>query len=263
MSIQTIPSQPVDFAMPAMAQAIFTYGNVLPLAVIGFLALRYARQNKSFIPPLLLVGGLLSMFIEPVVDVLGLCYFPDQGSWRAFRAFNVTIPLFMVPVYAWYVGGQAFLVFRILERGMTASKFVQTWLILILVNGALETPGLLLGVYTYYGAQPFQVLGFPWWWTFCNALMPMTAAVLTFKLRPYLGGLRCLLVVPIVPMADGLVNGAIGWPTWVALNSGYGYAATYPAAILSFGLACVAVYFLILVIDPSRSGTYLEKGRSK
>lgn len=185
--------------MPALAQAVFTIGNVVPLAVIGFIALRYARHNAT------------------------------------------PIPLFMVPVYIWYVGGQAFIVFRSLARGITCTQFVCYWIVLMLVYGA---PGLLMGVCTYH-----------------DALMPMTAAVLVFKLKPYLVGLRCLLVIPIVPMADGLVNGAMGWPTWVALNSGYGFAATDPAAVLSFVLACIMVYVLILAIDPPQTDPLLLAGQ--
>jgi hypothetical protein len=252
MPLPTIPAQPADFPMPQTAQMIFTYGNIVPLLLIGILAFRYAQRNRTMLPFQLLLGGLICMFIEPVVDVLGLCYFPHQGSWAAFRAFNVTIPLYMVPVYMWFVGGQAFLVYQMLERGMTRSQIFRIWLTLALVNGALETPGLLIGVYTYYGDQPFQFLGLPWWWTFGNALMPITAAVLVFKLRPYLTGYKSLLIIPLVPMADGLTNGAIGWPTWLALNSGLGYAATYPAAIISFGFAWIATYVLAIVVDPPK-----------
>lgn len=242
----TTPPQPTGMVMPETAQAIFTFGNVIPLTVILVIAIKYAREHSSAVPFYLLIGGALAVFIEPIVDVLGLVYFPHEGSWGVFRAFNVTIPAFLLPVYAWYVGGQAFLTYRVIEKGVTTKGLFKIWLILAISNGILETPGLLMGVYTYYGAQPFQLFGFPWWWTFCNALMPITAAVLAFKLRPLLLGWRLALLIPIVPMADALVNGAVSWPTWLALNSGLGYAATYPAAILSFLLGTIFLYVIAL-----------------
>jgi hypothetical protein len=244
----TTPAQPTDMVMPTMAQTIFTFGNIVPVVVIGFLAFRYAQANKTPLPYYLLIGGAFAVLMEPVVDVLGLCYFPHEGSWGAFRAFDVTIPMFLVPVYLWYVGGQAFLTYKVLENGITTAGLFKMWAIFAVVNGILETPPILMGIYTYYGAQPFQLFGFPWWWTFCNALMPIAAGAIAFRIKPYLPGWRLALLIPIVPMACGLINGAVSWPTWLALNSGVGYWATYPAAIISFILGAIAVYILSILV---------------
>lgn len=248
----TTPARPANMVMPETAQAIFTFGNVVPLTIILIIAIQYARLHSTPLPFYLLIGGATAVLIEPIVDVLGLVYFPHEGSWGVFRAFDVTIPAFLLPVYAWYVGGQAFLTYRVIEKGVSTRDLFRIWLVLAVVNGILETPGLLMGVYTYYGAQPFQLLGFPWWWTFCNALMPIAVAALAYRLRPFLSGWRLALLVPLVPMTDGLVNGAVSWPTWLALNSGIGYAITYPAAILSFLLAVLFLFTIACAVANDR-----------
>jgi hypothetical protein len=239
---------PVHMVMPGGAQAAFTFANVIPLLIIGVLAVRYARAHRTPIPLYLLAGGLLSCFLEPIVDVLGLCWFPKTGQWTAFGAFGVSIPMYMVPVYAWFVGGQAFLLYWLFTRGVARRQLFQLWVVIALVNAAVEIPGLWIHVYTYYGKQPFSVLRFPLWWVFCNTLMPMTAAAFAYKLAPVLRGWKLALLVPLVPMSDGLSNGAVSWPTWLALNSGKGYALTYPAAVVSLGLSAIAVYVLSMVV---------------
>jgi hypothetical protein len=47
-------------------------------------------------------------------------------------------------------------------------------------------------------------------------------------------------------MADGIANAATAWPVWAALNTKLGMAATYPAAILTFGLAALLVWIIAL-----------------
>jgi hypothetical protein len=154
----------------------------------------------------------------------------------------------MVPVYAWFVGGQAFLLYWLFKRGVTTRQLFLFWVGIALVNAAVEIPGLWIHVYAYYGDHPFTVLRFPLWWVFCNTLMPMTAATFAYKLGPVLRGWRLAMLIPLVPMSDGLANGAVSWPTWLALNSGHGYALTYPAAFVSLGLSAIAVYVLSMIV---------------
>jgi hypothetical protein len=254
---------PVHMVMPHGAQAVFTIANVIPLAVVAIVAFRYARAHRTALPFCLLAGGLASVLLEPIVDVLGLCWFPANGQWTAFQAFDVSIPLYMLPVYAWFVGGQAFLLYWWLQRGVTKRQLFLIWVGIALVNAAVEIPGLWIRVYTYYGDQPFSVLRFPLWWTFCNTLMPMMAAAFAYKLAPVLRGWRLALLIPLVPMSDGLANGAVSWPTWLALNSGHGYGLTYPAAVVSLGLSAIAVYVLSMVVatdSPFRRESKVNEG---
>jgi hypothetical protein len=192
----------------------------------------------------MLVGGGLAVAFEPVVDVLGLCHFPELGSWALFSAFGVTVPAYTLPTFAWYVGGQALLCLIAFDRGITRTGIVKLWASFAAVNALLEIPGIQLGVFTYYGPQLFQLFGFPLWWSFCNALSPILAASLIYKERHLFVGRRALLVVLIGPMAHAIANTAIAWPVWLALNSGDGYALTYPAALASLGLAGFALYLI-------------------
>jgi hypothetical protein len=154
----------------------------------------------------------------------------------------------MLPVYCWYVGGQALFAYGAMQTGMTAAAMYRLYGIFALVNVALELPGLNMGIYAYYGRQPFEVLGFPLWWPICNALMPIVLAGLVHVLLPFLSGYRCVLVILLGPMAAGLTNGAIGIPVWVALNSAAPQWVGEGAAIVSLMLGLTLAFLLTRVV---------------
>jgi hypothetical protein len=254
------PTPPAEMVMPATPQTIFIAAN-LALCVAAFVyAERYRRRSGSAVGFLLLLAGAATVINEPVVDVLGLCWFADRGSIGLFKAWGVTIPMFMLPVYCWYVGGQALLAYNDIKAGATTQRLFRLYAIFAAVNVALELPGLNMGIYAYYGNQPFEAFGFPFWWPFCNALMPIVMATLVFKLLPYLTGLRGVLVILLGPMAAGMTNGAVAIPVWVALNSGAPLWGTSLAGLISVCLGLILAFLVtrIVAVDAQPSAARHE-----
>jgi hypothetical protein len=242
-------------SMPQTAQWIFLVANTLLCACAFLYAVRHWKRTGSAVGFLMLLAGAATVINEPVVDVLGRCWFAKQGSIGLFTAWGVTIPAFMLPVYCWYVGGQALFAYGAMQNGMTAGRLYRLYGIFALVNVALELPGLNMGIYAYYGQQPFEVLGFPLWWPICNALMPIVMAALVHVLLPYLSGYRSLLVILLGPMAAGMTNGAIGTPVWVALNSAAPPWVAYCAAVLSLVLGLTLAFLLTRVLTVAGAAT--------
>ena len=246
---------PIEMSMPQAAQWIFLAANTLVCACAFVYAERYRRRTGSPVGFLLLLAGAATVINEPVVDVLGLCWFAKQGSVGLFTAWGVTIPAFMLPVYCWYVGGQALFAYGAMQAGMTAGNLYRLYGVFALVNVALELPGLKMGIYAYYGRQPFEVLGFPLWWPICNALMPIVMAALVHLLLPFLPGFRSLLIILLGPMAAGMTNGAIGIPVWVALNSAAPPWVGLCAALISLLLGLTLAFLLTRVVTAVGRGT--------
>lgn len=250
--VLAVAQPPTSMTMPAVGQTIFMIFVHIPWVVLFGYALHALIRHHSPVPLLFLAGGVFATFFEPIVDVLGMCFFPRDGQWIGLTSFDRPVPIFMWAVYSWFVGGQAFLWWRSMRRGtLTRGMVWRMWLLTWVVNAVLETPGLLMKVYTYYGKQPFDFWGFPLWWPAVNATMPLVAAYAAYRLWPHLTGWRVLAIIPIVPMADGLANGAIAWPIWTALNTGAGYVVTYLAGAVTIGLGCLVVW-VIGVGFPSR-----------
>lgn len=237
------PTPPVEMVMPALANQIFTIANLAILALFAIVLGRESVRSKSPLPILFLLGGMLGVFTEPFFDVMVCAWYPQVNSGLSVvHAFNVEVPIWLIAPWGFYIGGQAYYVYRALVRRMRPTTLWLLFPIFWFTNVAFEIPGLQLGVYTYYGPQSFKVFGFPLWMGLSNAVMPITIAVVIYALRPILVGRRVWLALPIVPLA-GLAGGAaVGFPMWWALNSGAGTAATLLATFVVFAIACLLLH---------------------
>jgi hypothetical protein len=247
--LAAIPQPPFDFKASS-AQDVFSIAQMVVCGALFILAFRELRRGKGPIFLWCLLGGFIAVLWEPIVDVLGQCWLPSRDQhWIAFTLLNRHIPLMMPFVYSWFVGGQAYLFYRLFQRGITRQRLFQLWGLVFLVNICLETPGILTNVYTYYGKQPMDIWGFPLWWGFVNPLMPMIAAVLIFKLKPHMTARwLALATIAISPSADGVANAFAAWPVIAALNTDVGYVGTWIASFMTLGLAAFVVWIISLVV---------------
>src|SRR5258708_30441988 len=94
--------------MSAVGQTIFTIAVTIPWVVLFFVALRMWRRDRTPVPLLFMLGGALCILFQPVVDVLGMCWFPRINQWVGLEGFRPPSPLFLWPVYRWFVGAPAF-----------------------------------------------------------------------------------------------------------------------------------------------------------
>jgi hypothetical protein len=185
-----------------------------------------------------------------VVDVLGQVYLKEVNALGTFTILDRTMPLYICFVYPWYVGGLGYLASRLFKRGVTTKDLFALWALDCVVDIFLESPGILAGTYLYYGHQPFNFWGFPLWWGFVNPVMPMVAGALIYKLSPKLDTTwKMLAIIPIIPMADGIANGAAAWPMWATLNQqDVSYVVTYLAGFICLGLSLFCVWIISLAV---------------
>jgi hypothetical protein len=250
--ISTLPATaPIEMVMPEQAQLLMNILNWGLVVVVLLFALNYWRKNGSSIGVWFLLGGALVTFNEPIVDVLGKCWFPAIGSWVFIKAWGVSVPAHMVPVYMWFVGGQAFFCYTLYKKGITRRGVFALYAAFGVVNILLEVPGLNTDVpmYSYFGNQPLLFMKFPLWWMFCNAMMPMMMAGVVFSYDAVLQGTRRVLVIPIAWMAAAASNALIAAPIWVTLNmENSTMELTHLAAAASFGMGLMVCYGLGLAV---------------
>jgi hypothetical protein len=244
--LAAIPQPPVDSVMPKTAETIFNVFIFIPLGIALGLAIRKLLKGQGPVLLYCIIGGALAASFEPVVDVLGLVYLKEHDALGTFTILGRTMPLYICFVYPWYVGGLGYLAHNLFRRGVTMRDLFVLWAADFLVDVVLESPGILAGTYLYYGHQPFNIWGFPLWWGFVNPVMPMVAGALIFHLRPHLDRpWKLLAVIPCIPMADGIANGATAGPMWAALNQeNVSYFWTYLAGFVTLGLALFSVWII-------------------
>lgn len=247
LSAPPVPVHPTT-PMPFVPEVLFTIFLGIPVLFGVFFAAKHLVTGRGPLLAYCLIGGGIACLFEPIVDTMGLCYIRQQAVTTTFSSMGRDFPLFINFVYIWYVGGLAYLASRIYQTGVTRKAVFQLYLIDVFINIWLESPGVLMGAYEYYGPQPLNFWGLPLWWVCVNPLMPMTAGALIYRLTPHLRGARLALVIAFIPMADGIANGAAAWPVWTALNLNANLVFTYLAWLVTLGLALTCVWILSFVV---------------
>jgi len=254
----TTSRPPADMAIPYTEQLIFTIATQVPFVIFFYLGIRNLLRGDST-ALLFGIGGCLASSFEPIVDVLGFCYFPREGNWVAFEWFGRPIPLFVPATYGWFVGGMGFWCWTTLrDPNTTRQDLWRFWLKAFVINLILEYPPLYVGIYTYYGYQPLRIGGFPLWFPAVNATTPMVAGTIINLLQPYLTGWNKFVIVTTTASAYGLANAAFGFPVWMALSTDLGFAVTYPAAVVTIILLVTGVWIMSLQLPDQKAIGLIE-----
>jgi hypothetical protein len=242
-----IPKHP-NSVMPYTPEIIFTIFLGIPVLIGVVFAIRHLMTGRGPLLIMCLLGGSIACVWEPIVDTLGLCYIKEGATLTTFSSMGRDFPLFINFVYIWYVGGLAYLAYRIYANGITKKALFLLYGMDACINIVLESPGVLMGAYEYYGPQPLNFWGLPLWWVCVNPLMPMIIGALIYRLKPYLPGWKIMAIIPLIPMSDGLANAATAWPVWTALNSDSSLLVSHLAWAVTLGLALYVVWILAFVV---------------
>ncbi|MCK9248780.1 MAG: hypothetical protein M0P31_07355 [Solirubrobacteraceae bacterium] len=246
--LAALPQPPLHIEMPQTEELLFTIAGTVPTVALVVLGIRHLSTGRGPLLLWCLLGGLLASLYEPFVDVMGLVYLPENGSMGTFTLLDREMPLFVPLIYPWYVGGLAYLTFRLLERGIDRKGLFKLWVAFAAVDWLLEVPAVVTDVYAYYGNAPFDVWGHPMWWGFMHSLVAIAGGAVIYALRHHLRGAAVALVAPILFMTDGAVNAGVGYPTHAALNADASYWATYPASLVTLGLGAIVIWLIGAVV---------------
>lgn len=150
------PGAPTTMVMNPTAQWVFT---LLHFAVaIGLTAWVWRRwdRGEARIALLVLLGGGLSIIAEPFFDRLGFIWHATVNQWTFVSLFGHSVPVWMFPVYFWFIGGQTVYILHRLRAGASVRDMWWLYAVFCVMDAVLELPILYVGgVYTYFGNQPF------------------------------------------------------------------------------------------------------------
>ena len=231
---------PFGLHMSSGWQDVYTVVLVVSMLLLGVFAIRLAVREHDLLPIALLAGGALCTVLEPLVDVLGLCWYPRYGQVHLFETFGRPIPVYVLFGYTWFMGGLTIVAYRLLQT-KGPDVLLRLYPLLILVEAPFELLAVHTQVYVYYGDQPLSLWAWPIWWGFVNTAVPIVAAVLFWTFHGELSGWRLALVVPVLIMVDAGVNAAAGWPVWTVLH------ASTPTAVRQLAGVATCLLGLLLV----------------
>lgn len=230
------PVAPEYLVMPHAGQIVYTtvWAAVVVLFA-GYAVIQIVRRRDPLLA-VLLVGGAVTYFNEPIDDLLGLVWHPRPGQWVAFDTFG-PVPVWGVFVYMALFGGIPYLMLQAFKRGATGTQ-IWTWIgVFWLADIAVEIPALASGMYQYYGDPPMKVFGLPLYWFAINIGGPLETAVFLLVAGSFFAGWRMLLLVLIPMVLDAAGSVGIGWPIFSALHAESNMVVKYLAAFLTIAMA--------------------------
>jgi len=207
--------------MPQAAQTWFLYIAAALAALTLLAGLWRSIAEQSPAPFYYCVGGALTCFLEGIFTRLLDATHAQGGQQIAFESLGQLVPWHAVLSYTFYFGvAYLTLVPAFRERRYGAGKI---WLILVSIAVSAwiyEVPMIHLGLWSYYGEQPFQPYGMqPIYWSFASMAMLIVPTALIARYEAMLEGWRKILIVPLAPIGAMAAAAGTCWPIWAALNS--------------------------------------------
>jgi hypothetical protein len=246
----TIVPMPVMPAPPA-AGAAFLIGTLIIMSgILLWWAFGGERKRQGWVLPLIFAGTALSaVMIEPIYDNTLLYWYPDVNNLAFFRAYGRTIPWFVPLGYAWFFGGSAYLVWRVIEGGASAATIWKLFAATAVVDWLAVSICEWLGLSAFYGNQPFHLFGSPIWFSFCDATGGFVLGAALALFMPYLRGARrlWLLILPSFTYASTL--GSTTAPVSLALNSGWSTPLVWAGGTATMFMCMTAIYVIAQMSD--------------
>jgi hypothetical protein len=178
---------------------------------------------------------------EPILDLLCHIWYAPDLPLTIVSGWGNKVPLLVGLAWAFFVGMTGYLAYRRMAAGMTTRKVFELMGWYMLLDVGLEYPAITGHAWTYYSAQPFELLGFPLWMTWINATGMLLGGFLVWILAPRVTGAWRLTVVFAPGWGYLTAWTVLGWPNYLALEWD-------PPAALKWGLSAVSLGFCLLVV---------------
>jgi hypothetical protein len=215
-------------------------GSVLALFVLFGLWQLVSKREPLML--FLLIGGLAGEMLEPICNLLGMAYHPENGQIVGFITLGRHIPLWLVTCYPWYFGAFSYSLIQWDSAGtLTPKRYWSALATAAFFCFVIEIFPVRAVLWQYFGPQPLMVAGMPLMWYVVNPTSDIaTAAFLTLAVRRRTGWQRWI-VMALMPVAIvGFHTGAFA-PVYVTENAGW-------SAQQSIVTAAVSTVFCVVLL---------------
>lgn len=246
MSLSAVPVPPYDATVSDTVETVVTTVMAsLATAALVFALVYWWRTGRPTILALFFAGGAM-MLLEPMVDVVGGCWHPNDLA-RVFTLWDRPMPVWLCLTYFVYFGVGGGVTWLVLRRGMTPRLLWGLFISSAIGDAVMEMVLMHWNTYVYYGDQPLVVMKFPLWWAAVNSLVDVAVAVAIVRYEHALRGVRAVLIIPLAVAISAAINTVAGWPSWTAINSNIGGVG---GALLGVATFVIAGVIMRLLADP-------------
>jgi hypothetical protein len=246
----TLPE--VAYVMPQAIQdyVLYIFGGGTVLLVMY--ALYVSFKKSSALPFLFLFGGLFSIMLEPLADVMGNVIHAPVGQIFAFQAEGHPVPWHVVLGYVWYYGLLNICLFDKFRAGtMTPLLWWKATFWAFVSVTLVEQVPILFGVWVYYGEHPFHIGVMPLAMISANFASVIVSGLVVYRVMPILKGWRQLLVLPLVPATVIGSHTGASIPSYIALGQNTAeipFWILQAGSLLTFGFSIMLVWVTINIV---------------
>lgn len=208
-----------------------------------------ARQMRSNLPIIILLGSIGTIALEPMVDVLGSLVFPNEGVRIGIELMGRPMPVYISLIWWFYWAGGVLFVAEMILGGITMKKWMMTGAVFVALALLIEMIPLHYRMWHYYNVQPLRVGGFPTFWGFVNTSAVMGTGAAVVLLHRLLDKATVWLLVPLFPCIAFGLNTAVGLPGYavVSTTSDYGLALFWTTMSIIASTAFVWIWGKVLL----------------
>lgn len=236
---------PTGLIMPAMPQLITTSVYGIAALIFVIFAIRLAIKQKSAVPTYLLIGSMLTLYLEPVVDLLGNAVHPQIGQFNVITTNGHPVPVAVLIGYIWYFAALPLLCYqKILDQSLSQNFVWKSFAGVIISAALVEQIPLYFGVWEYYGYQPFKIGFMPSWWFFANTAAVILPFLSIYALMPKLRGAQQIIICFIMPCAAFMGHAGAGWPMYNALGTD---TETTSSTLIQFASIASSLFAILIV----------------
>lgn len=237
---------PIDMVVDPTWQWIFGGLHFAVAAWVVYYSARTPVRQKdwrelAFRMTVLFSGALGAVIFEPAVDRAGNLWYAEIGAWPLSNMWGIHVPLWVAPVYLWFIGGGSLVIVDRIRKGVRSRDYLLIFAGIAVADLLLEVPIIKIAkLYTYWGDnQPFYSQDWfplPLWFIFTNRVFDLAPALLlvvlmSFKSKWVIAG------IPMLMFGSMYVSyGVVSWPVVAALHNGASplvahLAATYTIVV--------------------------------
>jgi hypothetical protein len=244
-------SRPDQYVMPAAAQDVALWVAVAGAAAVALYALYLAVTRRSLLPLAFVVGAFATVAIEPLADFTGNAVHSQVGQYTAFTVEGAPIPWHILITYGFYAGAGPILLFdRIRAQSLTPRFWWRAYVVGLIGVGAIEQVPVAIGLWHYYGYQPFTIGGMPLFMIFANAACVTVPILLVYKLYPVLTGWRQLLGAVIIPVGSmgGWACASLAAINALGTDTEHNHLVVQLSSLATVGLSLFVTWMTIVIV---------------
>jgi hypothetical protein len=218
----------------------------------------HAVRSRSVLPLAAIAGGVIALPIEAFWDVNVQFTFATNSHPIALTEFGRQVPLYLAFIYPAFIGWGSFLGYRLIRMRATTGRLLALPACFFLGDAVIEIAGIRLGLWGYYGRQPFAIAGWPILFGALNGTIPLLGGALLAVLESRVVGWRRTLLVLAVPTAYVGTYAIAGWPMWGALNASVPRVVDWLAGAAGIAICTFAVQLVAEAIGARRVAPDLQ-----